>query len=187
MDTHDAIASRVSTRDFKPDPVPRYAIERLLAAAIRAPNHKLTEPWRFAVLTGAARQRYAELRCEHRARKFSPGDPAGAKSMEKQYRETLLTPAFVFVMCAESDDPVRSEEDYGAVMMATQNLLVAATADGLATWLKTGGLMNTPEVRTLVRAPEGFRIVGVVSLGYPAGPEDPKRRTSVADLTTWVE
>ncbi|HUK64878.1 MAG TPA: nitroreductase family protein, partial [Dongiaceae bacterium] len=65
MDAFDAIARRTSTRTFTPEAVPRYVIERLIAAAVRAPNHKLTEPWRFAVLTGESKRRYAEIRREH--------------------------------------------------------------------------------------------------------------------------
>ncbi len=187
MDAHDAIARRVSTRQFRPEPVPRYAIERLLAAAVRAPNHKLTEPWRFVVLTGGAKRLYAELRRAHRAKKFAEGDPAGATSAEKHHREALETPAFVVVLCARSDDAVRREEDYGAAMMAIENLLVAATADGFGTALHTGGIMENPELRALVRAGDGFRIVAIVSLGYPAAPEEPKRRTTAAELTTWLD
>src|SRR5437899_10912440 len=108
MDAHDAIAKRTSTRAFKPDAVPRYAIERLLAAAVRAPNHKLTEPWRFTVLTGESKRRYAELRRSHRTRKFpDPGSPEAAAKIAKTYGEAMDTPAFIVVMCAVSDDPIR--------------------------------------------------------------------------------
>jgi len=187
MDTYDAIARRVSTREFTDEPVPRYAIERLLAAAVRAPNHKLTEPWRFVVLLGEAKARYALLRRAHRLRKFPPGDEAGVKSADKHEREALATPALIVVLCARSDDPVRQEEDYGATMMAIQNLLTAATADGYGSYLKTGGIMDDPDLRALVGAPEGFRIVGLVSLGRPTGTPEPRRRTNAADLTSWME
>ena len=109
MDAHDAIARRTSTRTFREGELPRYAIERLLASAVRAPNHKLTEPWRFAVLTGASKRRYAEIRREHRARKVAGASDAAAKT-EKTFREAMDTPAFIVVMCAVSDDPVRREE-----------------------------------------------------------------------------
>ena len=88
MDAYDAIARRTSTRAFQDRPVPRAAIERLLDAAVRAPNHKLTEPWRFAVLTGASRDRYAEIRRTHRAATFpDPAAPDAAKAIEKTWRE----------------------------------------------------------------------------------------------------
>ena len=188
MDTHDAIARRTSTRIFKPEPVPRYQIERLIAAAVRAPNHKLTEPWRFAVLTGASLQRYAEIRRAHRATRFAdPNDPQAVKAIEKTFREHLETPAFVVVMCAVAEDPVRREEDYGATMMAIENLMIAAAADGLGTYLRTGGILERPDVKALARVGENYRIVGIVSLGHPARDEEPKRRTSAAELTTWLD
>ena len=141
MDTFDAIARRTSSRSFRPDPLPRLVVERLLASAVRAPNHKLTEPWRFAVLSGASKSRYADIRRAERARKFEdPASEQAVRAAEKTWREALETPAFVVVMCAESEDPVRREEDYGAVMMAIENLLVAAAADGIGSFLRTGGI-----------------------------------------------
>src|SRR5438105_11703914 len=100
MDTFDAIARRTSSRSFRPDPLPRHVIERLLASAVRAPNHKLTEPWRFAVLTGASKSRYADVRRAERAKKFDdPASEPAVRAAEKTSREALDTPAFVVVMC----------------------------------------------------------------------------------------
>jgi len=188
MNTHDAIARRTSTRNYRPDALPRHVIERLLAAAVRAPNHKLTEPWRFVVVTGAAKDRYAAIRKAHRAAKFDdPASPDARRAIEKTFREHADTPAFIFVLCAVSDDPVRREEDYGATMMAIQNLLVAATADGIGTFLRTGGIMEHPDVLALVGMPAGYRIVGVVSLGYLAAESEPTpRKKPLSELVTWL-
>ena len=188
MDAYDAIARRTSVRAFKTERVPRAVIERLLAAAVRAPNHKLTEPWRFAVLTGAAASRFAELKRAHRAARLAdPATPEAARAIDKTFREAALTPAFVVVMVAESEDPVRREEDYAATMMATENLLIAATAEGLGSYVRTGGIMRDPAVRELVRASGQDRIVAVVSLGYPADAAQPGRRTDPAGLTVWLD
>jgi nitroreductase len=188
MDTFDAIARRISTGAFTTQPVPRPVIERLIAAAVRAPNHKLTEPWRFAVVTGRSAARFAELKRAHRATRFpDPTAPDSAKAIEKTYRETLETPAFVVVMCAVSDDPVRHEEDYAAAMMATATLMIAASADGLGTYLRTGGIMDDAAVKELVQLPDGHRIVAIVSLGYAAEPPQPKRRTDPSARTVWLD
>lgn len=189
MDTFDAIARRASVRSFRPDPLPRHVIERLLAAAVRAPNHKLTEPWRFVVVTGKARVRYAELRRAHRAAKFEGQDtPEARAAIEKTYREHMDTPAFVFVLMELADDEVRREEDYGATMMAIENLLVAAWADGIGSYLRTGGIMNRDDVRDLVGATPAQRLVGIVSLGYlVATPEPTLRRKPMADLVRWLD
>ena len=119
MDAIDAIQRRTSVRRFRPDPVPRETIALLLDCAVRAPNHKLTEPWRFAVLTGAARGRLAELRARHRLKRYAdPGSEEARAGAEKVRRETEETPAFVVVMCAVNPDEITREEDYAAAMMA---------------------------------------------------------------------
>lgn len=188
MDAHTAIAARTSTRAFADRPVPRAVLERLLACAVRAPNHKLTEPWRFAVLSGGSAVRFAEIRRAHRATKFAdPAAPEAAKAIDKTWREARGTPAFVVVMCAVSDDPVRREEDYASVMMAVQNLLIAATAEGLGSYLRTGGILEDAALKALVGLPAGYRTVAVISLGSPAALQQPTRRSEASGKTVWLD
>lgn len=187
MNAWEAITRRTSVRAFRPDPVSQETVQRLLDAAVRAPNHKLTEPWRFVVVAGDALRRYAEIRRTHRAERFAdPSAPEAAAAIAKTYREHLETPRFVFVLQALTDDAVRREEDYASVMMAAQSLMVAAVAEGLGTYLRTGGIMERPEVRALVGATPAQRIVAIVSLGYPSEDSAPRRRTPAAQLTTWL-
>ena len=187
MDAIEAIQRRTSVRRFRPDPVPRETIERLLECAVRAPNHKLTEPWRFAVLNGEARARFAEIRARHRLKRWA--DPTSAEAVaggEKVRREALETPTFIVAMTATSADDTTREEDYAATMMALANLMIAAEALGLGTYLRTGGIMREPALAELVGLPEGFRVVGVLSLGYPAEQEEPRRRRAVGEVTRWL-
>lgn len=188
MDAIDAIRQRTSVRRYRPDLVPRDVIERLLDCAVRAPNHKLTEPWRFAVLTGAAKATLAELRARHRLEKHEvPGSEEARKRADKARRETLESPAIIVVMARSSDDEVTREEDYAAVMMATANLMTAAQSLGLGTYLKTGGVMQLPALAELVALPEGYRVVGLLSVGFPVEAEAPRRRRPAAELTTWLD
>jgi nitroreductase len=188
MEAIDAIQRRTSVRRFRPDPVPRETIARLLDCAVRAPNHKLTEPWRFAVVTGTGRARLAALGARHRLKRYADPESDEARAgAEKVRRELEETPAFVVVMCAVNPDDLTREEDYAAAMMATGNLMTAAASLGLGTYLKTGGLMRDPDVAALVGLESGFRIVAVVSLGIPAGEEPPRRRRPAVELTRWIE
>ena len=188
MDAIDAIRQRTSVRRYRSDPVPREVIEQLLDCAVRAPNHKLTEPWRFAVLTGDAKARLAEIRARHRIEKHeAPGSEEARKRADKARRETLESPAVVVVMARASEDEILREEDYAAVMMATANLMTAAQSLGLGTYLKTGGVMQQPALAELVALPEGYRVVGVLSLGFPLESETPRRRRPAAELTIWLE
>jgi nitroreductase len=188
MDAITAITRRTSVRRFRPDPVPRETIERLLDCAVHAPNHKLTEPWRFAVLTAGAKDRFADIRAAHRLKRFP--DPASAEARaaaEKVRRESRDTPVYLIVMSAINPDEITRVEDYAATMMAVANFMTAAQSLGLGTYLKTGGVMQDPALIDLAGVPENFRVVGVVSLGYPAEAEAPRRRKPAAELTRWVE
>jgi nitroreductase len=167
--------------------VPRETIELLLDCAVRAPNHKLTEPWRFAVLTGEAKARLAEIRAAHRLERYD--DPASDEARaagDKQRRETLETPVIIVVMSRVHDDEIIREEDYAAVMMGTANLMTAALSLGLGTYLKTGGVIRDPALAELIGLPAGYRVVGVLSLGYPAEAETPRRRRPAVELTRWI-
>ena len=188
MDAIDAIQRRTSVRRYRPDPVARETLERLLECAVRAPNHKLTEPWRFAVLTGGAKARLAEIRAGHRLRKAE--DPASEEARaraDKARRDTLEAPAVLVVMARTSQDDITREEDYAAVMMATANLMTAARSLGLGTYLKTGGVMSDPALAELIGLPENYRVVGILSVGYPVEPEAPRRLRPASELTSWLE
>jgi nitroreductase len=188
MDAITAITQRTSVRRFRPDPLPRDIIQRVLDCAVRAPNHKLTEPWRFSVLTESARDRFAEIRAGHRLKRFA--DPSSAEAQaaaDKVRRESRETPAYLVVMAAQNPDEIIREEDYAATMMAIANLMIAAQSLGLGTSLKTGGVMRDPALMQLASVPENFRVVGIVSLGYPAEAEAPRRRRPASEVTHWAE
>jgi nitroreductase len=187
VDALTAILSRTSVRRFRTEPLDPGLIARVLDCAVRAPNHKLTEPWRFVVLTGAARDRFADIRAQHRLKRFA--DPASHEAQtaaDKVRREAGEAPAYLVVSMIVSSDELTREEDYAATMMAIQNLIIAAQALGLGTYLRTGGVMAHPALRELAGIPADQRVVGIVSLGFPAEAEAPRRRKPAEELTRWV-
>jgi nitroreductase len=188
MDAITAIKQRTSVRRYRPDPVAREVVEHLLECAVRAPNHKLTQPWRFAVILGPAKERYAEIRARHRLKRFpDPRSPEAATAAEKVRREALETPLHIIAMTAVSPDETTREEDYAATMMAVANLMIAAESLGLGAYLKTGGVMEDSGLADMISMPEKFRVVGLISLGYPAEQDPPRRRKPAAELTSWIE
>jgi nitroreductase len=188
MDAIAAITARTSVRRFLPRPVPRELIQQLLDCAIRAPNHKLTEPWRFAVLTGKARDLFADIRARHRLKRFSdPASPEAQAAADKVGRDARETPVYIVVMVAVSSDEITREDDYAATMMAIGNLMTAAQALGLGTYLRTGGVMRDGALLKLAEVPENFRVIGILSLGYPAEEEEPRRRKPASEVTRWID
>ena len=187
MDAIAAMLGRVSVRRFRPDAVSKELIGRLLDCAVRAPNHKLTEPWRFVVLTGQARDTFADIRAQHRLKRFdNPVSPEAQAAADKVRREARETPAYIVVASVLSPDDLTREEDYAATMMATQNLLTAAQALDMGTYVRTGGVMQAPALLQLAKIPADQRVVAVVSLGYPAEPDAPRRRKPWSDFTRWI-
>ena len=74
------MADRRSTRAFRPDPVPRETVERILALAARAPSGSNIQPWKVHVLAGAARARVvAALTADHAAGASPPKKTKGDK------------------------------------------------------------------------------------------------------------
>jgi nitroreductase len=185
MHTSDAIAARRSVKRFTGRAVSREEMEALLAAATLAPNHRLTQTWRFYVLGPAARYAYGLALGTRKARKLDDL-AAGAALRETVGAEHRALPAMIAVAVVNSENPEIREEDYAAAMMAVQNIALTAVSLGLGTHIKTGGVMGDPEARAAVGVPGDQRIVAIVNVGVPAETAPAKKREPAAAFTTWV-
>ena len=157
----ELIASRRSIGAVSTDPVARTDVELVLRAALAAPNHHLTRPWRFVVLAGAAR---------------------GEVSVR-------LERAPVVIAClvrGRDAGPVQEREDRDAVAAAIQNMLLAAHALGLASIWRTGDMVDAHDAAAILRLVPGERVVGFVYLGHPLSAPSP-RAVSDYDLSECVE
>lgn len=186
------IRARRTVKQFLPQPVPRAQIAQLIDLAVYAPNHRLTEPWRFYVLDGPARTRLGEIAAEITAAKITGagGDPTAAARKGAEAAATwAAVPTLLYVTSLRSDNPEIDEENYGAVCCAIQNLMLAAQAAGLGTSWSSGAVAAAPALHELVGARAGERMVGLLRLGYldPAQTPPTARRTPGAALTTWVD
>jgi nitroreductase len=186
MNVSDAIAQRRSIKKFQDRRVTREELEALLDAAVLAPNHHLTQPWRFYVLGPEARRRYGLALGERKARKLPDHDAANAVR-EKTAAEYEAFPALIAVAMVVHESPETREEDYAAVMQAIANIMLTAVDRGLGTHMRTGAVMEDPAARAAVGVPERERIVAIVSVGIPAEMPAPKPRQGAATVTQWVE
>ena len=186
MNVIDAIAQRRSIKKFEDRPLSREEIEPLLDAAVLAPNHHLTQPWRFYVLGPEARRQYGLALGERKARKVADPDAANAVR-EKTAAEHVAFPALIAVAMVVDEKAETREEDYAAVMQAIGYLMLAAVARGLGTHMRTGGVMDDPAARAAVGVAAGERIVTLLSVGVPAELPAPKVRQEARTVTTWTE
>lgn len=185
MDTLKAIAARRSVRRFTERTPTREEVELLLGAAVLAPNHRMTEPWRFIVLGPETRRVYGEIRGRLRSQKAD--DEAAAEAIrEKVRRDVADVPLMIVVAMSLADDPGIREEDYAAVWMAVQNLCLAAVSLGLGTYVRTGRIMDDEELRTALRILPDWRIVALLDVGEPVELPPVKERASAQEKTTWL-
>jgi nitroreductase len=184
MNVSEAIRQRRSIKKFVDRPVTRDEMETLLAAATLAPNHRLTQPWRFYVLGPEARHAYGAALGERKAKK-QPTEEAGRALRDTVAAEHRALPGMLVVAVVHRDDPETREEDYAAAMMAVENLSLAAVELGLGTHIKTGAVMADPAARAAAGVRDDERIVAVVNVGVPADVPPTKPRESAAAFTTW--
>lgn len=162
--------------------VERAVVEKLLAAAVRAPNHHLTQPWRFVVLRGDAR---AEL-----GRAWAAGLERLGKDASKVPDKVLRAPVIVCVIESPHlhNPKVVEVEEHHAVGGAIQNMLLAAHSAGLGAMHRTGDVVRMPEVRELLSVADGELIAGFVYVGQPPEGDERRpqsRRTDPSEITEW--
>lgn len=182
MDAYEAIITRRSVPKVSDRVPPRDQVEKLLEGAVRAPTHHLTQPWRFAVLTGDALDELGAA--------WAAGTEAAGKDATGIAAKTRRAPVVICVIeRPHLDNPkcVEVEEHY-SVGAAMQNILLAAHAMGLGAMIRTGPCATFDEVREYLGVGPDETIAGLIYLGYPA-PEASERpmtrRTPAAEITEW--
>ena len=137
MHVSEAISSRRSIKRFTDRPVTRDEIETLLTSAVAAPNHRVTQPWRFYVLGPEARQAYGLALGERKARKIE--DPELARTTRDTVAgEHRALPAMLVVAIVEHENPEIRDEDYAAAGALSVTLLIVVLAATLFYVRKAG-------------------------------------------------
>ena len=147
-------AARRTHKAFGSEAVPRDTLLELFELARLAPNHHLTQPWRFRVLGPETLGRLKEC--------------AGTSEAVKLER----APTLVLASAALTGDLIQDEEDVCATACAVYTVLLAAHARGLAGYWRTPRVLRTRAGRDALGIPDGERVLGLVHLG-PARSDPP--------------
>jgi nitroreductase len=169
MEVETAIRGRRTHKAFRPNPVPRETLEDLFDLARWAPNHNLTNPWRFRVVGPLALERLKEA--------------AGPDSASKLDR----APTLVVCSCVLSGDPVQDEEDLHATACAAYIVLLGAHARGLAGYWRTPVVLRTDPGRAAVGMTEDERFVSLIHLGEAIQERAAPERAPVAEAVTYLD
>ncbi len=164
MTVDEAILARRTAHAWLPDAVEPEAVERALAAAHRAPCHKLTWPWRFVQVGPEGRARLFDL-----AVRLKCGDDPPSPKLLEVLTEKVKNPAVLFGVFYVGDaDPTRDRENYAATCCAVQNLVLSFAGAGYATKWSTGKLTRHPDALAVLAPEEGWISAGVVWAGVSA-------------------
>jgi nitroreductase len=168
VDVETAIRTRRTHKVFGSDPIERELLDELLELARWAPNHNLTNPWRFRVLGPDALDRLKEA--------------AGPESAAKLDR----APTLVSVSVVQGDDPLQNEEDVCAAACAAYIVLLAAHGRGLAGYWRTPGVLRTDAGREAVGMAADEHFLGLIHLGPVRQEKEAPERAPGTDYVTYL-
>lgn len=158
----DLVTGRRTIHLFRPEPVPRQVLHEALAAAVWAPNHRATEPWRFYLLGPSTADAVVDLNARLVARKRGP------EAGEAKRKRWACMPGWLLVTSERSPDPVVEQENYAAVCCAVQNLALVLWSRGVGTKWGTGPVTRDPELARIVGFdPDREQVVGLFWYGLP--------------------
>jgi nitroreductase len=170
MELEEAIRTRRTHKAYFPEPIERETLDELFELARWAPNHHLTNPWRFRVLGPQALERLKE----------ALDDPVAAAKLDR-------TPTLVVVSSTQTGDPVADEEDILATGTAAYVVLLAAHGRGLGGYWRTPAILRAAAGRAAVQIPDDERVIGLLHLGRPRQEPRAPERAPVHEVATYLD
>jgi nitroreductase len=169
MELEDAIRTRRTHKAYGPQPVDRATLDELLELARWAPNHHLTNPWRFRVLGPKALERLKEA--------------AGAEAAGKLDR----APTLVAVSAVQTGDPVADEEDLCAAACAAYIVLLAAHGRGLVGYWRTPAVLRSADGRAALGMGDDEHAIALLHLGPARQEQRPPERVPASEVVSYLD
>jgi nitroreductase len=172
MDVEQAIRTRRTHKAFGTAPLSRETLDELFELASWAPNHHLTNPWRFRVLGERTREQLMTL-----AEVVQPGSAV----------KLARAPTLVVVTAHMSGDPVQDREDLLATAVSAYLVLLGAHARGLAGYWRTVALLDDPRGREILGLQASETPVGLLYLGLPVQEQRVPERAPLAAVVRYLD
>lgn len=190
MNISEAIRTRRSIGKVTEEEIPVSKIEQILEAGTWAPNHKMTEPWRFFVLRGEGRTVLGEALADVAlATAADPYSPEAAAAAEAARAKPFRAPVIITVAVTPAEhEKVIELEEYGAVFAAIQNMLLEAHGLGIGAIWRTGAPTYHAKMNEHFGLGAKDKVLGFIYLGIPAEKQAPQgKRKPFGELTVWVD
>jgi len=184
MDFDEVVVKRRSIRKFKEKSVPEKALGKVLEAGRWAPSAGNSQPWRFIVVTDAdVKQNIAKVCTEFSRKAWAEFSPERARYLAARGgswdKSGMAKVPVLIVVCYEVLERMREEFVLGSAWCAVENMLLAATAEGLGSCIYTFyDVEEENRIKEILCVSEKFRIAAMIQLGYSAAePPTPSRKT----------
>jgi nitroreductase len=169
MDFDELVRTRRTHKAYDPAPVDPAVLDELFELARWAPNHHLTNPWRFRVLGPAA---LAALK--------AAAGPENAAKLDR-------APTLVAVSVTQGgEDAVADEEDLAAGAGAALIVLLGAHARGLGGYWRTPGVLRTEAGRAACGIEPGEKVLGLLHLGRARGEKPAPERAPLDEIRSFL-
>ena len=160
-------------------------IQQMLENANWAPTHKLTEPWRFTVFTGAGLKTFAGLQASVYK------NTAGTHFREENYQKLLTTPLLAshvisIGMKRHAEKNIPEMEEMAAVACAVQNMHLTASAYQVGCYWTTGGVTFNEAAKPFFDLDAADKLMGFFYVGVIAVPSPAGKRGPVAEKVKWI-
>ena len=194
----EAIYSQPQITRYRPDPVPREAIDKIIDAATKAPNGANKQPWEFIVITDRdlvtkVGKLYRDAWFESQGTTSPPNEPPVYRAARYLAHHMPEVPAMILVCVNHTQgyapytlgEPIARGRYASSIWLAVQNLFLAARALGLGTRLTTAHLRREAEIKALLGIPDHVETMALIPLGYPQGRFGPTSRRPAQEVTSY--
>jgi nitroreductase len=171
LELERAIRTRRTHKAFAPQPVERNTLDELFELARWAPNHHLSNPWRFRVIGAETRRRLRQL--------AEAAKPGSAAKLDR-------APTLVLASADVAREEPQGREDLLAGAVAAYIVLLAAHGRGLAGYWRTLALLDEPPCRALLDIGHTEKVIGLLNLGYPRQDQRVTERSPTTDVVTYL-
>lgn len=180
-----------SRRTIKPNQfngrhIPNEVMQQLLELADWAPTHAYTEPWRFVVFGPDKVKSFCSDHANLYRQNINPEDFQEARYEKLLHMGDHTSHIIIAIMQRGSNPKIPVLEEIAATSCAVQNLLLGATAHGIASYWGSGGMAYKLPMKTFLNLREEDLVLGILYLGYSDKPlPEGKRTVALTEKITW--
>jgi len=188
LEVFNAIKTRRSINKVKQKKISNSIINKILESGIWAPNHHLTQPWKFFVISGEARNKLGEVMVK--TLKDNLEEPINEVELEmkieKEKNKPLRAPIIIIITVIPTrNNKIKEVEEICSGAAAAQNMLLTAHCLGIGAILRTGISAYDKNIKKFLGIKYNDHIIGFIYLGYPNMKNPKGIRIDYNEKTEW--